>query len=100
MGAKFVVFPELALTTFFPRWWMENEAEVDERYFEKSMPSKAKAALLKRIPSLKDFQMHDLRFEAVNRLLEKGHQPHTVADATGVDINKVLEIFKGIQRGE
>src|ERR671934_234083 len=39
MGAKFVVFPELALTTFFPRWWMENQAEVDARYFEKSMPS-------------------------------------------------------------
>ncbi len=40
MGAKFVVFPELALTTFFPRWWMENPGEVDARYFEKSMPSK------------------------------------------------------------
>src|SRR5258706_8520377 len=40
MGAKFVVFPELALTTFFPRWWMESQPEVDARYFEKSMPSK------------------------------------------------------------
>ena len=34
MGAKFVVFPELAFTTFFPRWWMEDQAEVDNRYFE------------------------------------------------------------------
>ncbi|MGH6629190.1 MAG: nitrilase-related carbon-nitrogen hydrolase, partial [Burkholderiales bacterium] len=41
MGAKFVVFPELAFTTFFPRWWMENQAEVDERYFERSIPSPA-----------------------------------------------------------
>jgi predicted amidohydrolase len=40
MGAKFVVFPELALTTFFPRWWMEDQAEVDARYFERTMPSK------------------------------------------------------------
>src|SRR5688500_4394696 len=40
MGAKFVVFPELALTTFFPRWWMENQADVDTKYFEKSIPSK------------------------------------------------------------
>src|SRR4026209_2547039 len=39
MGAKFVVFPELALATFFPRWWMENQAEVDRLYFESSMPS-------------------------------------------------------------
>ena len=39
-GAKFVVFPELAFTTFFPRWWMEDQAEVDNRYFESTMPSK------------------------------------------------------------
>jgi predicted amidohydrolase len=38
-GARFVVFPELALTTFFPRWWMEDQAEVDRRYFEAEMPS-------------------------------------------------------------
>src|SRR5919108_5779921 len=37
-GSKFVVFPELALTTFFPRWWMEDQAEVD-KYFEAQMPS-------------------------------------------------------------
>ena len=40
MGAKFVVFPELAFTTFFPRWWMDDQREVDAKYFEKSMPSK------------------------------------------------------------
>jgi len=37
-GAHFVVFPELALTTFFPRWWMEDQAQVDA-YFERQMPS-------------------------------------------------------------
>ena len=37
-GASFVVFPELALTTFFPRWHMPDEAEL-ERYFELEMPS-------------------------------------------------------------
>jgi predicted amidohydrolase len=37
-GSKFVVFPELALTTFFPRWWMESQEEVD-KYFEAQMPS-------------------------------------------------------------
>lgn len=36
-GAKFVVFPELALTTFFPRYWMTEEDAV-ERFFERSMP--------------------------------------------------------------
>src|ERR1700687_6033207 len=37
-GAKFVVFPELALTTFFPRYWMTDQAEID-LYFEHDMPS-------------------------------------------------------------
>ncbi|MFL6565203.1 MAG: N-carbamoyl-D-amino-acid hydrolase [Burkholderiales bacterium] len=45
MGAKFVVFPELAFTTFFPRWWMEDQAEVERRYFESTLPSKETAAL-------------------------------------------------------
>ena len=37
-GSKFVVFPELALTTFFPRYWMDDPNEV-EKYFENQMPS-------------------------------------------------------------
>jgi len=37
-GARFVVFPELALTTFFPRWWMTDQAEID-RFFERDMPN-------------------------------------------------------------
>ena len=37
-GCTLVVFPELALTTFFPRWMMEDPAEID-RWFERSMPN-------------------------------------------------------------
>lgn len=36
-GARIVVFPELALTTFFPRWYTEDRAEID-RWFETEMP--------------------------------------------------------------
>src|SRR5215510_4439234 len=36
-GCDLVVFPELALTTFFPRWWMEDQAEIDA-FFERDMP--------------------------------------------------------------
>lgn len=36
-GCDVVVFPELALTTFFPRWYMGDQAEVDT-YFEREMP--------------------------------------------------------------
>ena len=33
-----VVFPELALTTFFPRWFVDDISEADH-WYEKSMPS-------------------------------------------------------------
>lgn len=36
-GCDLVVFPELALTTFFPRWYMPDQAEVDS-FFEREMP--------------------------------------------------------------
>jgi len=39
MGARYVVFPELAFTTFFPRYWYEDQDEVDRRFYEFSMPS-------------------------------------------------------------
>lgn len=37
-GCKLVVFPELALTTFFPRWFIDDQHEIDS-YFETEMPS-------------------------------------------------------------
>jgi predicted amidohydrolase len=36
-GATFIVYPELALTTFFPRWHHEDRAEADG-WFEREMP--------------------------------------------------------------
>jgi predicted amidohydrolase len=39
-----VVFPELTLTTFFPRWWMEDQADIDT-FFEREMPSNETAPL-------------------------------------------------------
>jgi predicted amidohydrolase len=42
-----VVYSELALTTFFPRWYMEDQAEVDA-WFEREMPSPATRPLFER----------------------------------------------------
>ncbi len=39
-GCELVVFPELALTTFFPRWIMRDEEEIDA-WFETEMPNRA-----------------------------------------------------------
>lgn len=43
-GARVVVFPELALTTFFPRWYLAEQAEIDH-WFETSMPNEDVAPL-------------------------------------------------------
>ena len=37
MGCDLVVYPELTLTTFFPRWFMADQAEIDS-FFEREMP--------------------------------------------------------------
>jgi predicted amidohydrolase len=37
-GSRLVVFPELALTSFFPRWWFEDQADIDA-FFESEMPN-------------------------------------------------------------
>ena len=37
MGCHLVVFPELALTTFFPRWFMEDPEELNA-FYEREMP--------------------------------------------------------------
>ena len=39
-GCDLVVYPELCLTTFFPRWYMTDPAEVDA-WFEREMPNAA-----------------------------------------------------------
>jgi N-carbamoyl-D-amino-acid hydrolase len=46
-GADFIVYPELALTTFFPRWYYEDRAEAD-RWFESEMPNSATRPLFER----------------------------------------------------
>jgi predicted amidohydrolase len=43
-GCDVVAFPELALTTFFPRWFMEDQAEIDS-FFEREMPGPETRAL-------------------------------------------------------
>ncbi len=46
-GATLAVFPELALTTFFPRWYIEDQSEVDS-WFETDMPSAETCRLFDR----------------------------------------------------
>ena len=46
-GCDLVVYPELTLTTFFPRWYHEDRAEADT-WFETEMPNAATAPLFEK----------------------------------------------------
>jgi predicted amidohydrolase len=46
-GAQLVVFPELAFTTFFPRWMYDNDADL-EQHFERAMPNPSVQPLFDR----------------------------------------------------
>jgi predicted amidohydrolase len=50
-GAELVVFPELCLTTFFPRYVMDDPAEIDA-WFEKEMPGPETAPLFEEAKRL------------------------------------------------
>src|SRR5688572_22479915 len=50
-GADLVVFPELALTTFFPRWYLSSQTEIDA-FFETEMPGPATRPLFETAAEL------------------------------------------------
>jgi len=50
-GCDLVVYPELCLTTFFPRWYFEKQAEID-LWFEKNMPNDATMPLFRKSKEL------------------------------------------------
>ncbi len=51
-GADLVVFPELALTTFFPRWYIPDGEPELLSYFERSMPNPQVQPLFDRAKAL------------------------------------------------
>src|SRR3974377_1640513 len=50
-GSDIVVFPELALTTFFPRWWMADATDIDS-FFERETANPAARPLFESAKSL------------------------------------------------
>src|SRR4029453_2371944 len=50
-GAQLIVFPELAFTTFFPRWLISDEELLP--FFEKAMPNAQVQPLFYRAKELK-----------------------------------------------
>ena len=51
-GCELVVFPELALTTFFPRWYLDDNPTELDAYYESAMPGPETQALFDEAKSL------------------------------------------------
>ena len=51
-GCELVVFPELALTTFFPRWYLDEDLEELNAYYETEMPGPATQRLFDEAKAL------------------------------------------------
>ncbi|HYZ33894.1 MAG TPA: N-carbamoyl-D-amino-acid hydrolase [Crenalkalicoccus sp.] len=78
-GAELVVFPELAFTTFFPRWWMaENDPEL-LGCFERAMPNPQVQPLFDRA------RAHGIGFYVGHAELARGGHRFNSAITVGPD---------------
>lgn len=77
LGADLIVYPELALTTFFPRWYFEAEADLD-RFYEREMPGPETRAL----------------FEAARALAIGFHLGYAELTADGTRFNTAILVDK------
>jgi predicted amidohydrolase len=87
-GADLIVYPELTLTTFFPRWYMEDQADID-RWFERSMPDDVTAPLFERA------KHHGMAMcLGYGELTESGEHFNTsiLVDKTGAQIGKYRKV--------
>ncbi len=87
-GAELVVFPELALTTFFPRWVIDDDAELDG-YYETEMPGPDTKVLFDEARRLRvGFQL------GYAELTPDGHRYNTaiLVDREGDVINKYRKV--------
>ena len=87
-SADFVVYPELALTTFFPRWYYEDRAEADF-WFEQEMPSAVTRPLFDRAA---EYGM-GMSF-GYAELTPEGHHFNTaiLVDRTGAIVGKYRKV--------
>jgi len=87
-GVNLIVFPELTLTTFFPRW-SADLSDVMERWFEREMPNQATASLFE---CAQHYQMA-MSF-GYAELTPDGHRYNTsiLVDRSGAIVGKYRKI--------
>ena len=87
-GCDLVVFPELALTTFFPRWFVEDRAEADD-FYEREMPNAATQPLFDEARELGiGFALGYAELTADQRRFNTT----ILVDATGTEVAKFRKI--------
>ncbi len=87
-GADFIVYPELALTTFFPRWYHENRADADV-WFEHEMPNRATSPLFDCVKA----HSMGMTFGYAERTLEGRHfNTSILVDKSGKIVGKYRKV--------
>ena len=87
-NVELLAYPELALTTFFPRWWVEDRADADH-WFETQMPGQATERLFDEAAHL------GIGFSlGYAELTPDGHHYNTqiLVDRTGQTIGKYRKV--------
>lgn len=90
-GAELVVFTELALTTFFPRWLIADEAELDS-YYETEMPSAATRPLFEEAARLGIGFYLGYAELAVENGVKRRFNTSILVDRTGAIIGKYRKV--------
>ena len=90
-GCDLIVYPELALTTFFPRWHMSDQSEIDS-FYEREVPGPDTVSLFERA---KQYGM-GFSFGYAELIEEDGevHRYNTsiIVDAEGAVVGKYRKV--------
>ncbi|GIR37488.1 MAG: hypothetical protein CM15mP49_28730 [Actinomycetota bacterium] len=102
-GADLVVYPELALTTFFPRWFIEEEDSLNlDDFYETEMPNSSTQILFETAKKLKiGFSL------GYAELTKDGHRYNTqvlvgkkMATSSGSIGKCIYQVMKNMNLGE
>lgn len=91
MGCQLVVFPELALTTFFPRWYVEDQAEMDA-YYEAEMPGPETRILFETAAQLRIGFYLGYAELAVENGVKRRYNTSILVDQSGKIIGKYRKV--------
>jgi N-carbamoyl-D-amino-acid hydrolase len=91
MGCGLVVFPEAALTPFFPHWWIDDQTELDA-YFEREMPGPETRVLFEEAAGLGIGFYLGYAELAVEQGTRRHYNTSILVDASGRIVGKYRKI--------